>query len=308
MSKSSIWGIIFLFICKVSWSNVPWTIVPITNTTISLPSNVTATVSYTVTNVSGATRTFAMKPIPGVTQTTTGTGICSNPFILGNNGSCVLTLVIPGNQLTAPITSGPEVCIATSNGQPDSQLCYRPENQSLCLHITSTSAAVLGQSLGGGTVACLDGTPYLNLIVATTDNSTGIPWEGTGIAVPNANSSDDGATNTTSIVNCLTNSEGTGCPPVGGAISASSYAAGICSEYRGGGYTDWFLPAQNQLACLCTNQAVLGTPPLVSYWSSSQYDSDNAFNIYFHDGNGCDQHADDKGTPFNVRCVRILTL
>jgi hypothetical protein len=122
--KLSVWGIVFLLISGAAWSDVPWTIVPITSTTISLPSNVTATVSYRVTNMSGESRTFAMKPIAAVTQTTTGAGVCSNPFTLGDNGSCILTLVIPGSELTAPITNGPEVCIADSNGQPDSQMCY----------------------------------------------------------------------------------------------------------------------------------------------------------------------------------------
>lgn len=87
--KLSVWGIVFLLISGAAWSDVPWTIVPITSTTISLPSNVTATVSYRVTNVSGESRMFAMKRIAGVTQTITGASVCSNPFTLGDNGSCI---------------------------------------------------------------------------------------------------------------------------------------------------------------------------------------------------------------------------
>ena len=294
-TRLSVWGIIFLLTSGFSWSDVPWTIVLITNTTISLPSNATATVSYRVTNVSGEARTLAMKSISGVTQTTTGAGVCSNPFTLGDNGSCTLTFVIAGNQFTKPITNGPEVCVAGSNGQPDSQLCYRPASQSASLNITPASAAALGQSLGGGTVACLGGAPYLNLIAATTDNSTGIEWDRFDTDVPNAESADDGATNTANIVTTLT--------PAVQAIN--TYPAGICSEYTSGGYTDWFLPAQNQLACLCTNQGVVGGFAAANYWGSTEAIANIARSVDF---GGCVQNNSLKFNPFRVRCVRALTL
>jgi hypothetical protein len=304
-TRLSVWGIIFLLISGASWSDAPWTIVPITSTTISLPSNVTATVSYRVTNVSGEARTLAMKSISGVTQTTTGAGVCSNPFTLGDNGSCVLTLVISGSGLTGPISNGPEVCIAGSNGQPDSQMCYRPASQSASLNITPGSAAVLGQSLGGGTVACLGGAPYLNLIAATTNISEGIRW-GIDGDVPNAESHADGATNTANIVNCLTNSSGAGCPPAGGPVATTTYAAGLCSDYTSGGYTDWFLPAQNQLDCLCqTNAAVPLGFAAGKYWSSTEVDADDA---RFQSFPGCGQVNDLKTLNLRVRCVRALTL
>lgn len=304
-TRLSVWGIIFLLTSEVSWSDVPWTIVPITNTTISLPSNVTATVSYRVTNVSGEARTLEMKSISGVTQTTTGAGVCSNPFALGDNGSCVLTLVISGSGLTGPIANGPEVCIAGSNGQPDSEMCYRPATQSASLNITPVSAAVLGQSLGGGKVACLGGAPYLNLIVAMGNISDGTAWGILG-DVPNAKSDDDGATNTANIVNCLTNSSGAGCPPAEGPVATTTYAAGLCSDYAYEGYTDWFLPARNQLACLCQTNA---TVPLnfepVHYWSSTEAHADFARDQSF---SNCNKFFDNKYFPFRVRCVRALTL
>jgi hypothetical protein len=305
--RLSVWGIVFLLISGAAWSDVPWTIVPITSTTISLPSNVTATVSYRVTNVSGEPRTFAMKPIAGVTQTITGASVCSNPFTLGDNGSCILTLVIPGSGLTAPITNGPEVCIADSNGQPDSQMCYQPASQSASLNITPGAAAVLGQSLGGGTVACLGGAPYLNLIAATTDISTGIRW-GIDGNVPNAENADDGATNTANIVNCLSNSSGTGCPPAGGSVATTTYAAGLCSDYTGGGYTDWFLPAKNQLNCLYTNKDVVGDFSTAFYWSSTEANAFDTFvawiQLFFNGGQSFSNKSDTEG----VRCVRALTL
>jgi hypothetical protein len=133
------------------------------------------------------------------------------------------------------------------------------------------------------------------LIAATTDNSFGIDWGNVGINVPNAESPDDGATNTANIVATLT-------PDI---QAINTYAAGICSEYAGGGYTDWFLPAENQLACLCANQLVVGGFAAVNYWGSTEINQDLAQFRYFGD---CSQGLYDKSFPFRARCVRVLTL
>src|SRR5690606_31281052 len=98
-----------------------WTFEPLTATTISVATNSTAVVQYLVTNQSRKVHTLALKPIPGITQTTTGLGICGNPFVLTGQASCTLSLVIDGNQLNQPITDGPVVCQAGSLNQ-----CYRP--------------------------------------------------------------------------------------------------------------------------------------------------------------------------------------
>ncbi len=285
---------IFLLASPVSWpSGVPFTIVPISRTTITLPSNVTATVSYTVTNSSGGQVTLMMQGISGVTQTTTGAGVCSNPFTLNDGASCRLALVITGSTLSqAGISDGPVVCQQGPDGQPSKFMCNRPANQAACLNITPASAATLGQSLGGGTVACLGGAPYLNLIAATTDNSAGILWGRVGLATnPPATSADDGATNTAYIV--------------GTAGEDVPNGATTCSSYNAGGYTDWFLPAATQLACLCANQLVVGGFAAGQYWSSTEFDADLALFVEF---GGCDRFGEFKDNLLAVRCVRTLSL
>lgn len=63
-----------------------------------------------------------MTPQTGITQTTTGVGICNNPFTLPSKGSsCTLSLQVQGSQLTHSITDGPLVCERGSASQ-----CYRP--------------------------------------------------------------------------------------------------------------------------------------------------------------------------------------
>lgn len=124
-SKGLMIKIIFIFLIFFSLSakaGAPlWTFTPLTATNINVPSNSTATVQYQVTNQSSKTHTLNMQPIAGVTQLTTGLGICRNPFALTGKASCVLSLQINGNQLTQAISNGPIVCDQGSTLQ-----CYRP--------------------------------------------------------------------------------------------------------------------------------------------------------------------------------------
>ena len=111
-----------------------WTFTPLTPTTVSVPSNDTATVQYTVTNQSSRVHTLSMQAIQGITQITTGLGVCGNPFVLTGKASCTLSLQINGSQLASSVIDGPIVC------EQDSALqCYRPVAANI-LHITQTSA------------------------------------------------------------------------------------------------------------------------------------------------------------------------
>ena len=151
----------------------------------------------------------------------------------------------------------------------------------------------------------------LNDLVAPTINNNGgatIEWGGFG-TLTNALSPIDGAANTATIVNCLTNSTSGGCP---GNIGIGTYAAGICSTYSAnGGYTSgWFLPAVSnttstgQQNCLYTNAATIGGFAGAVYWSSTELDSRFAFFQDFSDGS---QFSDNKFFVGLVRCVRGFT-
>ena len=63
-----------------------------------------------------------------------------------------------------------------------------------------------------------------------------------------------------------------------GTASLTNYAAGLASSFRGGGYSDWYLPSKDELAKLYQNRAAIGnfaTSGLAAYWSSSQKGSFN---------------------------------
>ena len=127
--------VFLLSITTLSYAGAPvWTFTPLTETTISVPSNDTATVQYTVTNQSNRIHTLSMQSIQGIRQTTTGLGICGNPFVLTGKASCTLSLQVNGSQLTSPINDGPIVCEQGSSLQ-----CYRPASSDT-LHITQASA------------------------------------------------------------------------------------------------------------------------------------------------------------------------
>lgn len=109
--KNNVLMVLLLTITTLSYAGSPvWTFTPLTATTLSVASNDTATVQYTVTNQSSRTHTLSMQSIAGITQLTTGLGICGNPFVLTARASCTLSLQVNGSQLTSPINDGPIVC------------------------------------------------------------------------------------------------------------------------------------------------------------------------------------------------------
>ena len=106
-----------------------------------------------------------------------------------------------------------------------------------------------------------------------------------------ANSSTDGASNTDKIV-------------------AKSHAAQWC---RAKG-ASWYLPALDELKAVYNNKSKLNatlSSPSVSgtqfgtnyYWSSTEYSSDSAYNVYFS-GGSTDYNL--KGSTCSVRAVRAL--
>lgn len=168
----------------------------------------------------------------------------------------------------------------------------------------------IGQSTGGGTVACLGGG-LQNLIAAATDNSASLRWGSSTFSSP-ALSTTDGAANTVTITETL------------GTFGDVPYAAKLCSDYEidaqnnspcltNHPYTcfdDWFLPATNQLSCLRTNQANIGafsTNVTTShYWSSTVDGSSIPLEYYFPSSNSSPGGTYGTGTN-KVRCVRSFT-
>jgi len=138
------------------------------------------------------------------------------------------------------------------------------------------------------------------LIVSLTDLSTSAQWNFNG-DVPNCDSPWNGSANTASIL---------------AFGSAQGCAAQLCYDYEGGGFTDWYLPAINELSLMndvqfslnqslsqITGAATFGLNNNPFYWSSSQSNSGNAWRFLFNYGYANDTN---KYENYFVRAVRAF--
>lgn len=66
--------------------------------------------------------------------------------------------------------------------------------------------------------------------------------------------------------------------------NTGTYAAKLCRNYNGGGYTDWFLPSKDELNKLYLNKIKIGGFSNNYYWSSTEIDTYNAWYQSFLDG------------------------
>jgi len=108
---------------------------PLTPTTLALPVNGEAIVLYQVTNTSAMPHGFQMQPIQGV-ELVSGNGLCTDPFVLTSQQSCILGLRLVGSAIPGNITSGPIVCFP---GSPLQCWSPSPANQ---LNVTLVPAQV----------------------------------------------------------------------------------------------------------------------------------------------------------------------
>ncbi len=164
--------------------------------------------------------------------------------------------------------------------------------------------ATVGDFRTGGVVFWVDPADNTHgLVCAIEDQSGGIHWYNGSDTTTGATGTaiGTGSANTTAIIADQ------------GAVE-TAYAAGLARAYRGGGYTDWFLPSKNALNKMYQNKATINTtasenggadfPNSFSYyWSSTEVDSGSVWLQYFSNG---DQFYIDKSSTFFVRAVRAF--
>jgi hypothetical protein len=178
-------------------------------------------------------------------------------------------------------------------------------NGSLWVNMNGTSDQVptIGQYFQGGIVAYIlvsgdpgyDANTQHGLIAATSDQSTGIQWSNGSFTTTGATGPaiGTGLSNTNTIIS----SQGP---------TATSYAAGLARAYKGGGYTDWYLPSKDELAKLYAMK-LLGFGGFASnyYWSSTEHGASTDLAGTQNFGNG-GQSYNNKSFTYYVRAIRAF--
>lgn len=257
--------------------------------------SISCTVVTTLTGISPTSGTAS----GGASVTLSGvllTGATSVTF-----GGSAATFVNVVNSSTVTVVT-PKVSAGVVN-----VVITAPGGTSTLTNAYTFQATAIGQSSGGGKIACLNGG-LVNMIATNANISTNTGWGGQGTSA-GAFSTTNGATNTTTIVTAL----GTG----------TTYAARLCSDYEidsqgntpcqagNACYNDWFLPAGNstaassQINCLYNNRVAIGGFSAISYWSSTEITGNTANMQNFVDGTIA---ARLKGSIITgTRCVRNFT-
>ncbi len=160
-----------------------------------------------------------------------------------------------------------------------------------------SSSHSIGETYGGGIVFYVYDNGQHGLIAATVDQSTGIRWY------------------SGSFTNTMAFADGVGAGKANTAIiianqgygDGATYAARICNEYSvtvdGVTYGDWYLPSKYELNLLYLQKSMVGGFVNNHYWSSTEINSDTAWDQLFGSGS---QSNFNKTNAGYVRAVRAF--
>ena len=92
------------------------------------------------------------------------------------------------------------------------------------------------------------------------------------------------------------------------ACGTAGIAARLCSAFSYDGYSDWALPAKDELEQVFKNSKIIGGINLDLYWTSSEYYSQTlsthiAYLMNFVDGTFVESL---KNQPYRVRAIRYF--
>lgn len=168
-------------------------------------------------------------------------------------------------------------------------------NQSTDNQSTQRLSFTIGQSYGGGKIFYIDNTGQHGLIAALADQTpanSGVSWYNGTYVVTGATHAGigSGAKNTKLII--------------AAQGKTGSYAALLCKQYHGGGFTDWYLPSKNELNALYKKRNIIGGFQETDYWSSTESDMNNAGDQVFQSIGY--QFNDDKSFTLRVRAIRAF--
>jgi len=125
------------------------------------------------------------------------------------------------------------------------------------------------------------------LVASTSDVSTGVAWGCSGTDISTGFEIGTGNQNTINIM---------------AACSTAGIPARLCGDLIQGGYSDWYLPSQNELNAIYLNKNALGgIYANVPYWSSTDLSANFAYAVNFLNGIGL---GDGRFNSYRVKAVR----
>jgi len=286
------------------------------NDVTTIPTPATSLLVFNTTNASGLTTGYyynsGTSGAPVWTKLATGVADGSETKVTGGNNVTVTGTGTSGNpyaiNIFASVTQVQRDALTASTGlMIYNTTTNKPNyyNGTEWMNFDGTTAIniTIGMSFRGGKVAYIyqSGDPgYVDgqihgIIAAVNDQSLAMQWYNGYFTTTGATGQilGTGSSNTTKIIT----NQGIG-----------NYAAKLCKNYNGGGYTDWFLPCQDELKKLYLNKVAIGgfeTYASSYYWSSSEGASSNlgAWAQNFSDGSIYGPMKDYAG---HVRAIRVF--
>jgi hypothetical protein len=281
-------------------------------------NNSTSMITTIDEDVSGAKGIAAVGEKCAVAGTTT-TGVDFNPV-------CPVTGMFTGIAINAATTAsgcGDALPGCTSPAGNPGDIVYDNTNHVLT-YCNGSSWVATGPMPGSGPgspdpcdpsnspspgQACNDGSVYAglspdgNVAMYTTPADQGqFPWNdgnGSGFVTTNQTSTVTGETNTANLITIDSDFAASGIQP--------HRAAQACADLTAHGHSDWYLPAEDEINVLYTNNAAIGgfntsgSFPAGYYWSSTEYSNGPARAQRFSSGIYLNYNKDEN---LSVRCVR----
>jgi len=212
-----------------------------------------------------------------------------NPYSTYTDAGATATDEVDGDLTSSIVTSG----VVNTSIEGSYTITYTVSDTSGNTATATRQVVVqnltIGQSYQGGKIAYIDSTGQHGLIAATQDQGEDIQWyNASSLTGATGTAIGTGFANTNAII---------------AAQSSGSYAANIARDYNGGGYTDWFLPSTDELNELYAHQYAIGGFVDAYYWSSNEFDINDAVIQRF--GNGAFYRYNKSNTAI-VRAVRAF--
>lgn len=176
----------------------------------------------------------------------------------------------------------------------------------MALAVTSQGIHYVGEKWGGGIVFYVynDSSGVHGLVAATEDQSKSVIWfprvGGKDFITDVAGDAYGKGAGNTNLLMDMQRVEGI----------TGNFAAKVCADYTvtvgGVTYDDWFLPSIRELELLQMKRIVVGGFDNVLYWSSTEYDSDEAWMKQFGDDDNGGRAIYKYKMETRVRAVRAF--